>query len=154
MRIHSISSTAPCRWLGVSKTIDDTDPLPQGWVMCADEPQTGDCWRGYGKGWAPAPAEDNSAAEAARIERLYQAAMAQQITSCDSNFYGLLTAISALARGTGQPVPEKAAACLAWLESLWADYHGRKASGSPDSDFSSYGRCPFSFLEVRAEADQ
>lgn len=73
MRIHFISLTAPCRWLGVSKTIADTDPLPQGWVMCVDEPQAGDCWRGYGKGWAPAtaasPFVDASTSDALKAKR-------------------------------------------------------------------------------------
>ena len=96
------------------------------------------------------PAELSQMIEEARLESLYQAAMKQQVKTCDSNFYGLLTAIGALSQGTGQPVPEKAGACIAWLESLWADYHTRKATGSTDCDFSSYGRCPFTFLQVRA----
>jgi len=97
------------------------------------------------------PAELSQMLEEARLEALYQSAMKQQAKTCDSNFYGLLTAIAALSQGTGQPVPEKAAACIEWLESLWSDYHSRKATGSTDYDFSAYGRCPFTFLEVRAE---
>ncbi len=90
-------------------------------------------------------------AEGDRIESLYQAAMAQQVATCDSNFYGLLTAIGALSQGTGQPMPPKASECIQWLETMWADYHGRKASGSTDFDFSMHGRCPHSFLDVRGE---
>lgn len=116
----------------------------------------GQVWAWKGRQWEaieePAPENPDSAEiESARLESLYQAAMNQQSASCDANFYGLLTAIGALARGTGQTVPAKAAACIAWLESLWADYHSRKASGSINYDFSSYGRCPHSFLEVRGE---
>lgn len=139
------------KWTGASSQISDTEPCPSGWVRCNIIPYTiGDEFVSLTVGWRSAP--DNSAEiEAARLESLYQGAMNQQNASCDANFYGLLTAIGALSIGTGQTVPTKAAACIEWLETLWADYHQRKANGSTDYDFSSYGRCPFAFLEVRSE---
>lgn len=139
------------KWTGASGEISDEDPCPSGWVRCEIEPQSvGDEFVGRTLGWRLAT--DNSGEiEAARLESLYQAAMRQQTASCDANFYGLLIAVGALSQGTGQAVPEKASSCIAWLETLWSDYHARKASGSTDYDFSSYGKCPYSFLEVRGE---
>lgn len=145
MRLHQIDTKG--KWLGTSKTELDTAGIPRGWLASEAEPLQGQRWGGN-RGWIGEPTATN---DDARLDALYHAAMKQQSQTCDSNFYGLLTAIAALSQGTGQPVPEKAAACIEWLESLWSDYHSRKATGSTDYDFSAYGRCPFTFLEVRAE---
>lgn len=87
------------------------------------------------------------------LEALWRAAMKYQEKSCDSNFYGLLMAI----KSSIEPTPTKAAACLAWLDSLWVEYYTRKAAVTSESpantDFSSVGSCPHTFAEVRAEAE-
>jgi len=105
-----------------------------------------------------------SAAEAeriedARIESLYSACIGWQSRpsephTCDSNFFAMLSSLRAVAKITQIPLATKAAACLAWLDTLWADYYARKATGSADYDFSAHGGCPHSFLEVRQEAGE
>ena len=97
--------------------------------------------------------------EAARIESLYAACIGWQSRpsdphTCDSNFFAMLSSLRAVAKITQIPLATKAAACLAWLDTLWADYYTRKATGSTDYDFSSHGGCPHSFLEVRQEAGE
>jgi uncharacterized protein YbdZ (MbtH family) len=145
MKIHQIDLRNG-RWLGQTAIVAETAPVPRGWIAAEADPQPGQRWNLGGWHGMPVAVDDS-----ARIERLYQAAMAQQVATCDSNFYGLLTAIGALAQGTGQPVPTKASECIQWLETMWADYHARKANGSTDFDFSGHGRCPHSFLDVRGE---
>ena len=102
---------------------------------------------------------DTDAIETLRVETLYSSCMLWQSRpsdphTCDSNFFALLTSIKAVARIAQVPVATKAAACLSWLDTLWADYYTRKATGSTDYDFSSHGGCPHSFVEVREEAGE
>lgn len=103
------------------------------------------------------PAELAQMLESARLESLYTACIRWQSRpadphTCDSNFFALLTSVSAVAKIAGVPVATKASACLAWLDTLWGDYYVRKATGSTDYNFSAHGGCPHSFLEVREEA--
>lgn len=148
MKIYQLENR---KWNGNSKNISDSDPCPYGWIRCDIEPDSiGLSFISKQLGWEISQNQINI--ESARLSSLYEAAMKQQTDTCDSNFFGLLMAIGTLCKGTGQEVPYKATSCINWLETLWTDYHTRKANGSTDYDFSMYGNCPFSFLEVRAES--
>lgn len=84
-------------------------------------------------------------------EQLCNSAYAYQKTGgIDGNFYGLLTTLI-----IAVPVQPKVQECITWLDGLWADYFTRKALNSvePDLDFSSHGTVPYSYTEVRAEAE-
>jgi hypothetical protein len=92
---------------------------------------------------------DRIALNPERLARLEEACMAQQSKSCDSNKMALITA-----KCTLKPVPPKTAACVTWLDTLWAEFHTRVANGSQDYDFSSFGDCPYSYAEIRADYGQ
>ena len=155
MKLHQIDLKSG-QWLGSSKTVADTAPIPRGWVVFDLDPLPGQRWGGS-RGWIGEPTATKD--DSARLEALYKSCMEWQSRpsdphTCDSNFFALLTSVSAVAKIAGVPVATKAAACLAWLDALWGDYYVRKANGSTDYNFSSHGGCPHSFLEVREEAGE
>ena len=67
---------------------------------------------------------------------------------CDSNFYGMLMAIKADGN-----IKAKAGACLLWLDKLWTIYSDHKENDLYNQDFSEAGVMPYSFDDVRKEAE-
>jgi hypothetical protein len=82
--------------------------------------------------------------EVRRISRLWQAAHDYESKGVTS------TVAILLMRGivSGKP---KALAVQAWVDSIWAEYYTRKASGSDNFNFSPIGPCPHTVRELSEE---
>jgi len=89
-------------------------------------------------------AADKAKAESARIESLWQAAHDKEFQAISGSAIGMLSI------GVSQGKP-KCVAVQSWIMSFWTEYYTRKANGSTDTDYSSFGDMPHSVPELIAE---
>lgn len=77
----------------------------------------------------------------------------QEDLGYDFNLMALISGISSACTISNVAIPSKTKACQDALDELWNEKHRRVAENDLNLDYSSFGSLPYTYSEIRAEAE-